>query len=122
MSEKKKAGRPVGTPNTKNTTVAVVPAACPRCSSTEREAVRIVRKRELPGTAPNGQPRTHVVWRRVRCRNCRQYFVELEHQNHVDSEERIENLDSCCVVAIDGVGADAVECGHGKQRVEDSRD
>jgi hypothetical protein len=24
-----------------------------------------------------------VVWRRVRCRKCKQYFTEQEHQNRV---------------------------------------
>lgn len=63
--------------------VSTVPAACPRCQSTVRESVRIVRERCLPGTAPNGQPRTHIVWRRVRCRGCRGYWIEQEHQNRV---------------------------------------
>lgn len=63
--------------------VTAIPPACPRCQSTQRESVRIVRERCLPGTAPNGQPRTHIVWRRVRCRGCRGYWIEQEHQNRV---------------------------------------
>lgn len=76
---KKTTGRPAGTRNSDSVTVSVVPAACPKCRSTEREAVRIIREREIHGTSPNGQPRTHIVWRRVRCKSCGQYFVEQEH-------------------------------------------
>jgi uncharacterized Zn finger protein len=77
----KKPGRPSGSRNSESFIVIVVPAACPKCQATERESVRIVRERHLPGTCPGGQPRTHVVWRRVRCLHCGQYFTEQEHQN-----------------------------------------
>lgn len=65
----------------KNPVVALIPSACPRCGCTERESVRIIRERRIAGKAPNGQPRTHIVWRRVRCRACRRYYIEQEHQN-----------------------------------------
>lgn len=95
MKPKKNPGRPAGTPNSETVIVAVMPAACPKCGSTETEAVRIIRERHLPGISPNGRPRTHILWRKVRCQHCGQYFVEQEHQNRVGEEKTIENLDSC---------------------------
>ena len=95
MSKNTKPGRPAGSRNSEHTVVTVIPAACPTCGSTDRESIRIVIERELPGLTPNGQPRTHIVWRRVRCRACGQYFVEQEHQNRVEREETIGNPDSC---------------------------
>jgi len=94
MAKNKNAGRPLGSRNSAAATVVVIPAACPKCGSTERESVRIVRERCLPGLTRTGQPRTHIVWRRVRCRSCGQYFVEQEHQNRVAPEKTIENPDS----------------------------
>lgn len=83
MAKKTSPGRPAGTRNSDSIVVSVMPAACPKCKCTDRESVRIIQEREIPGFAPNGQPRTHIVWRRVRCSGCGQYFVEKEHQNRV---------------------------------------
>jgi hypothetical protein len=97
----KKKGRPAGTRNAEFTVVPNILAACPSCQSTERESVRIVIERHIPGISPAGKPRTHIVWRRVRCKNCKRYYIEQEHQNRIEpeeianSEERIEILDSC---------------------------
>lgn len=91
MEGKKKngrqVGRPVGTKNSEAMIVDLVPAACPRCKSTERASVCIVRERIQDGQAPNGQPRTHIIWRRVRCKSCGQYFIEMEHQNRVPDDK-----------------------------------
>ena len=84
MEKKKTSGRPAGTHNCENMMIAVIPASCPTCRSTEKESIRILIERYLPGIMPNGQPRTHIVWRRVRCRACGQYYTEQEHQNRVD--------------------------------------
>jgi len=84
--DRKTSGRPAGSHNSEHAVVAVIPAACPKCQSTERESMRIVRERYLPGITPTGQPRTHIIWRRVRCKACGQYFIEQEHQNRIGGE------------------------------------
>lgn len=93
---RRKPGRPAGVTTTAAAIVATFPAACPRCQSTDRESIRIVRERAIAGTMPNGQPQTHIVWRRVRCNACGQYWIEREHQNRVPEappKETIENPD-----------------------------
>lgn len=104
---KNNAGRPAGTHNSTQAIVAVIPAACPKCLSTEREAIRIIRERNLPGKTPTGQPMTHILWRRVRCKDCGQYFTEMEYQNRPSEKKRIENLDSCLDSPIE---RDRIEC------------
>ncbi len=81
----KKSGRPVGSKNSPYAVVDLTPALCPHChASTDRESIRIVKEAEHHGMAPNGQPRTHIVWRRVRCLGCEAYFIEMEHQLRTD--------------------------------------
>jgi uncharacterized Zn finger protein len=93
-------------PNSEHLVVAVIPAACPSCRSTERESIRIVIEREAAGTMPSGQPRTHIVWRRVRCKNCGQYYIEQEHRNRV-AEKTIGNPDSFTPKNVDAPPPDA---------------
>ncbi len=81
MAKNKNTGRPAGPATTGSAVVTLIPSACPHCQCTDHESVRIIRERALAGNAPNGQPRTHIVWRRVRCRGCLRYFIEQEHQN-----------------------------------------
>lgn len=100
MAKSKNAGRPAGSRNLGSPVVAMIPSACPHCKCTERESVRIIRERQISGEAPNGQPRTHIVWRRVRCRGCRAYFIEQEHQNRVGGKKECENPDSFSESAI----------------------
>jgi len=78
---KKKPGRPAGSKNSPAAIVEVVPAQCPGCQSTARESIRILKTRPIAGTAPGGAERTHIVWRRVRCKACQRYFTEMTHEN-----------------------------------------
>lgn len=79
----RRRGRPEGRPNSPHLVVDLVPAHCPHCQSTDRKTIRIIREQEAVGTSPAGSPRTHIVWRRVRCDHCRAYFTEMVHENRV---------------------------------------
>jgi ribosomal protein S27AE len=70
--------RPKGSRNVKAPVLAATPVACPRCGSTESEKVSGAENRVLAreGTAPSGQPYTHIVWKRRRCCNCGQQHTE----------------------------------------------
>lgn len=79
----RRRGRPEGTRNSPHKVVEVVPGQCPHCHSTDRESIRVINEREMPGTSPAGSPRTHIVWRRVRCKACEAYYTEMQHENRI---------------------------------------
>jgi len=90
MSKRRpRRGRPAGVANHERPIVAVYPAACPRCHSTDREPwTRIVREVEHHGTdASTGRPYTHVVWKDTSCRACSQHYRVRIVENR--SEENI---------------------------------
>lgn len=70
-------------PNLSKKVVQTVPAACPRCAATKRSVLRISAERELRGFTSNGQARTHIIWRRVRCDACGQHYAEQTHENRI---------------------------------------
>lgn len=78
---KKAAPKQSSDPQLSKTVVQVIPAGCPRCGSTRRRVLRISATREMPGTTPTGQERTHIVWRRVRCDVCGQHYAEQTHEH-----------------------------------------
>ena len=80
MSDKRRRGRPQGSKSSPHAVVDVTPPLCPHCGqTTQRQVIRIIRQGQHDGQAPNGQPRSHIIWRRVRCGECGGYFVEAEH-------------------------------------------
>lgn len=80
MLATRKQGRPRGAKTVDRDLVAVIPAACPRCHSTEREPYDKVREREISGRTVDGHPYTHVVWRKTRCRGCGQARTERHYE------------------------------------------
>ena len=56
--------------------VNVAASRCPKCGSTERSRYVCVVRRPSTGMDADGQPHSHVVWRRTRCRACGQSRVD----------------------------------------------
>ena len=65
--------------------VAGMVTRCPRCGSTARSKYVAVRSLAMNGTAPDGQPYTHIVWRRTQCQNeaCGQHRTDRFLENRV---------------------------------------
>jgi len=80
-TRKSKAGRPPGRPNDPPAVVETIHAACPSCQSTDKERIRIINEQAHAGLSPAGHERTHIVWRRCRCKSCERYYVEISHEN-----------------------------------------
>lgn len=80
---KKTGGRKKGTPNLDRKTVYTVAPRCPTCGSTDRENYdrRHDHYVQHGGTAPDGQPYTHIVIRRTKCRACGQALTHREYRN-----------------------------------------
>lgn len=66
--------------------VRVLPSACKVCGSTEREPYFNVRERAIAGER-DGQPHTHVVWRRTRCKACTQTRDDIAYENRVPTSK-----------------------------------
>lgn len=75
-----KRGRPIGAKTQQRDVVLVLPAACVRCHSTEREPYDKVRERAITGRTTDGHIYTHVVWRKTRCRACGQARIERHYE------------------------------------------
>lgn len=79
-TEKKPTGRPPGSPNVRETAVAV-PSRCNACGSTERGPYLDKTELEFGGIDSQGKPFTHIVRRRVRCESCGQMRIDLTREN-----------------------------------------
>ena len=69
----------------------VVPTSktrCPKCASTDRVAYFGVVTREIHGVDETGQPYTHVVWRRTRCKACDQTRIDRHRENRSSQSEQ----------------------------------
>lgn len=81
-TEKKPIGRPPGSPNVRETAVAV-PSRCNACASTERGPYLDKTELEFGGVDSQGQPFTHIVRRRVQCAGCGQMRIDVTRENRV---------------------------------------
>lgn len=79
-SPNKSKGRPQGSRTTNQAPVNAEKTRCTACGSTEREPYFATVEHEIPGVR-DGQPHTHVVWRRTRCRNCGQVRQDRYFEN-----------------------------------------
>jgi hypothetical protein len=82
LTEKKPTGRPLGSPNVRETAVAV-PSRCNACGSTERGPYLDKTELEFGGVDGAGQLFTHIVRRRVQCENCGQLRIDVTRENRV---------------------------------------
>lgn len=82
QTEKKPTGRPPGSPNVRETAVAV-PSRCNACGSTERGPYLDRHEQEYSGVDSKGQPFTHIVRRRVRYAGCGQMRIDVTRENRV---------------------------------------
>ncbi|WLD10473.1 hypothetical protein [Planctellipticum variicoloris] len=82
QTEKKPIGRPPGSPNVRETAVAV-PSRCNACGSTEREPYLDRNDLEFAGVDSGGKAFTHIVRRRVRCAGCGQMRIDVTRENRV---------------------------------------
>jgi len=80
--EKKPTGRPPGSPNVRETAVAV-PSRCNACGSTERGPYLDKTELEFGGIDSAGKPFTHIVRRRVRCGSCGQMRIDVTRENRL---------------------------------------
>jgi hypothetical protein len=67
--------------------VEATPTRC-KCGSTERERYFHTLKRAIAGVTAGGQPYTHVVWRRTRCRACGQVRTDRGRENRREAKRR----------------------------------
>jgi hypothetical protein len=81
-TEKKPIGRPPGSPNVKETAVAV-PSRCNACGSTERGPYLDKTELDFGGVDSQGKQFTHIVRRRVRCAGCGQMRIDVTRENRV---------------------------------------
>ncbi len=68
-----------GPPNINRPAVVHVPPACPACSSTEYEVLRIANDADINGIR-DGHVYNHIVWRRVRCKACGQHYTIVTYE------------------------------------------
>jgi hypothetical protein len=61
-------------------TVTVEPSRCQSCGSTEREKYFCTTTRAIAGSH-DGQPYTHIVWRRTRCKACGQVRIDKSYEH-----------------------------------------
>lgn len=73
-------GRPAGAPNIK-TEVDVEPSRCKKCGSTERTAYFGVPEVQEFDGLHEGEPYTHIVRRRCRCKRCEQVRIDRHYEN-----------------------------------------
>ena len=66
---RKKRGRPKGSKNKRHECVAVLPARCVHCDSSELIVEQTVKTRKIVG-AMNGVKYDTVIWRDCRCKAC----------------------------------------------------
>jgi len=78
---KKKAGRPKGSPNKDADIAPGKLTRCHACGSTERSKYTSRVTHAYRGTTPDGDPYTHIVWRRCICTDCGQHRVDKHHEN-----------------------------------------
>lgn len=65
----------------KSLTQAVETSRCPVCGSTSRSKYEAVKTLAYPGIEPQGQPYTHIAWKRTRCKKCKKPRVDRFLQN-----------------------------------------
>lgn len=58
------------------TQVDVIPPACPKCLSTEREPYFAIKKLAVDGITPNGVKYNRITFKRTRCKRCTQARVD----------------------------------------------
>ena len=64
--------------------VEEVPAACPRCHSTDREQMEGTITRKISGMTQDGRLFTRVRWAYATCRNCDQRYRIIRRENDGD--------------------------------------
>lgn len=78
----KGAGRPTGATTGKYQLVDAHPTRCPKCGSTERSDYFGTVERSISGIR-DGQPHTHIIWRRTQCLSCGQLRQDRSYENRV---------------------------------------
>ena len=64
--------------------VEEVPAACPRCQSTDREQLEGTITRNISGMTRDGRTFTRVRWAYCTCRKCSQRYRVIRRENSGD--------------------------------------
>ena len=86
-SKRSRAGRPAGAATNKKAPVDGAKTRCQSCGSTEREPYFGTIEHSIEGIR-DGQPYTHVVWRRTRCRDCSQIRQDRFFENRPKAKAR----------------------------------
>jgi hypothetical protein len=77
---KKQRGRPAGSRNGKYEVGASTPSRCKSCGSTERTPYFATNETAHRGIH-DGEPYTHIVWRRTKCLHCGQLRTDRALEN-----------------------------------------
>jgi hypothetical protein len=64
--------------------VEEVPAACPRCHSTDREGFEGSLTRQISGLSRDGRPFNRIRWQYCTCRGCGQRYRVIRRENVVE--------------------------------------
>ena len=80
-NEYRKPGPPEARKPVADCVVEEVPAACPRCYSTDREQMEGTITRQIGGMTSDGRPFTRVRWAYATCRNCDQRYRIIRREN-----------------------------------------
>ena len=61
--------------------VEEVPAACPRCHSTDRDGYEGSLVRQISGMSRDGKPFNRIRWQYCTCRGCGQRYRVIRREN-----------------------------------------
>lgn len=64
--------------------VEEVPAACPRCKSTDREGYEGSLVRQISGLSKDGRPFNRIRWNYCTCKGCGQRYRVIRRENAVE--------------------------------------
>ncbi|WP_146504963.1 hypothetical protein [Rubinisphaera italica] len=81
-SRKPAAGRKPGSKNKDYTTSATTQTRCEKCGSTDRLPYSRQQLLDHHGTAPDGQPCTHVRLQWTGCKSCGQARIDRTYENN----------------------------------------
>ena len=64
--------------------VEEVPAACPRCKSTDRDGYEGSLTRQISGLSKDGRPFNRIRWQYCTCKSCGQRYRVIRRENAVE--------------------------------------
>lgn len=75
-------------PKPKPEVVVTSVTRCAKCGSTDRLPYFGTITKPISGLDPDGNPFTHVIWRRTRCKSCGQTRIDRHRENRSSDREQ----------------------------------